>query len=315
VCDVDESCSGTHPACPTDAFAPAGGVCRAAAGVCDVGEVCSGSAGACPSDMFAVAGTACPPDGFVCTADVCNGAGACTHPAANAGAICRAASGTCDLAEACDGVSPACPADTGAADADADGTCDAEDACTNVAGAQDFLAAGPKPVLKLSRVGADPLTGNDVLTLKGAFWLPPGATFADVEPLADGARVVLRSAGGAVRADGLLPAGAYTGAGTAGWALNASATTWTFRDGRPGTPSGIAKLSLVHRAPRTPGQVLVRASARRGAFGVMPGDEPLEAIVTLGGAAEAAAGLCGESAFAPAQCRWNSADTTVSCRP
>src|SRR5206468_11677091 len=49
-----------------------------------------------------------------CTTDVCNGtvgAPACTHPAGNAGATCRAATGQCDVAEACTGASSVCPPD------------------------------------------------------------------------------------------------------------------------------------------------------------------------------------------------------------
>src|SRR5207245_1029107 len=36
---------------------------------------------------------------------------ACTHPAGNAGTVCRAVAGECDLAETCDGVTTACPTD------------------------------------------------------------------------------------------------------------------------------------------------------------------------------------------------------------
>jgi cysteine-rich repeat protein len=35
------------------------------------------------------AGTACPSDGLTCTSDVCNGAGACTHPTAPNGSTCE----------------------------------------------------------------------------------------------------------------------------------------------------------------------------------------------------------------------------------
>ena len=39
---------------------------------------------ALPPNQFELSGTACSSDGQVCTLDVCNGAGACTHPAGNA---------------------------------------------------------------------------------------------------------------------------------------------------------------------------------------------------------------------------------------
>src|SRR5205814_8272379 len=35
----------------------------------------------------------------------------CTHPAGNAGTVCRAAAGPCDAAETCTGTSTTCPAD------------------------------------------------------------------------------------------------------------------------------------------------------------------------------------------------------------
>src|SRR6185436_4235476 len=67
---------------------------------------CSGT----PSVCVPVDGNACASDGNVCTADVCSG-GACTHPAANAGSVCRAPAAACDAPEVCDGTSPACPPD------------------------------------------------------------------------------------------------------------------------------------------------------------------------------------------------------------
>src|SRR5207249_8103446 len=68
----------------------------------------------CPPDTVKATGTTCTDDGIVCTADVCNGtvgAPACTHAAGNAGTVCRAAVGPCDVAETCTGTSTACPAD------------------------------------------------------------------------------------------------------------------------------------------------------------------------------------------------------------
>src|SRR5207248_5180040 len=87
--------------------------CRAAAGVCDVAESCTGSSAACPADSFKPNNTACTDDGNVCTKDICNSSSAtCTHPAGNAGTVCRAAAGDCDVAESCDGTSTSCPTDT-----------------------------------------------------------------------------------------------------------------------------------------------------------------------------------------------------------
>jgi uncharacterized protein (TIGR03382 family) len=50
-CDVAETCSGTSAACPPDAFASAGTVCRASGGACDPAESCYGTSPTCPADV------------------------------------------------------------------------------------------------------------------------------------------------------------------------------------------------------------------------------------------------------------------------
>src|SRR5262245_6018406 len=133
VCDGAGNC--THP--PGNA----GAVCRVDAGECDVAEQCNGIDGTCPPDGFEMLGVPCGtatatdctnpdtcdgagscltndlPDGTTCTdepnpctADTCL-SGACQHVAGNAGTVCRADAGACDVAEVCDGTNPACPPD------------------------------------------------------------------------------------------------------------------------------------------------------------------------------------------------------------
>src|SRR5207253_10891074 len=88
-----DMCEGSTPAC-THPAGNAGAVCRAGAGECDVAETCTGTSTTCPTNAFKANGTACTDDGNVCTRDICNGASAtCTHPAGNAGTVCRAAAG------------------------------------------------------------------------------------------------------------------------------------------------------------------------------------------------------------------------------
>jgi choice-of-anchor A domain-containing protein len=79
-CDVAEFCTGGSAACPGDTVQPATTACRASAGECDVAEFCTGSGASCPADGFQSAGSACTGDGNVCTGDVCDGAGSCSHP-------------------------------------------------------------------------------------------------------------------------------------------------------------------------------------------------------------------------------------------
>lgn len=94
------------------------------------GDCCS------PTCTFEALNAPCPDDGQACTLDRCNGAGTCTHPAGNVGAICRAVSGTCDLAESCDGVSPTCPTDVvrplGFACRSVAGLCDVAESCNGI---------------------------------------------------------------------------------------------------------------------------------------------------------------------------------------
>src|SRR5204862_777309 len=71
VCDLAETCDGTSPACPPDAFQPSSVVCRPAAGACDAAETCTGASATCPPDAPQPNGTACD-DGNACTArDAC----------------------------------------------------------------------------------------------------------------------------------------------------------------------------------------------------------------------------------------------------
>jgi hypothetical protein len=113
ICDVVENCTGVAgQGCPADSVAGAFVVCRSAVGECDAPDTCDGSNVTCTADGKQPANTGCTADPNPCTRDVCDGVGdACTHPAGNAGTLCRPAAGVCDLAETCDGSNTTCPTD------------------------------------------------------------------------------------------------------------------------------------------------------------------------------------------------------------
>lgn len=111
-CDEAELCTGGSAACPADQVKPFGTLCRGAAGECDLLENCDGVSKFCPADGKKPVNTPCTSDGNPCSLDICNGtSNACQHPAGNAGAVCRAVAGVCDMAETCTGASTTCPAD------------------------------------------------------------------------------------------------------------------------------------------------------------------------------------------------------------
>ncbi|MCC6847414.1 MAG: hypothetical protein IT294_02845 [Deltaproteobacteria bacterium] len=113
VCDVQETCTGSSPTCPADAFQSSATECRPSAGVCDPAENCTGSSAACPGDSFSSSSTECRASAGVCdTAENCTGSSAPCPADAKSLAVCRGSAGVCDPAESCDGASDDCPADT-----------------------------------------------------------------------------------------------------------------------------------------------------------------------------------------------------------
>jgi cysteine-rich repeat protein len=108
----------------------------------------------------------CTDDGLGCTSDVCESYdGTCVHPLKSAGTVCRAASGSCDVAETCNGTSTACPADAKQPD---NSPCSDGNACTSgetckagVCGSPTSTVSCNNPPACKSSVGAscDPSTG------------------------------------------------------------------------------------------------------------------------------------------------------------
>lgn len=112
------------------------GVCRGTGNPCTTGPECRNTCSEASGSCVSPADSACAADPLACTTDQCDGAGSCVHNAGNAGTVCRAAAGICDVAETCSGSSTACPADTLTATSvvcrATFGVCDVAEFCTGI---------------------------------------------------------------------------------------------------------------------------------------------------------------------------------------
>ncbi|MEW6269255.1 MAG: hypothetical protein AB1689_08170, partial [Thermodesulfobacteriota bacterium] len=314
-CDVANGCSAPPKAdgdsCDDGLYCNGADTCLA--GTCSVhtGDPCAGGlecANVCDEGgdtCNVAAGTACSDDGEICSADVCDGSGACTHPAGNAGTECRAPGDACEAPAVCDGVSTVCPANPLLPDGDGDGDCDAVDVCTNVGGGQVFESK-PKSRLVLSKINTDATAGNDGLTISAFFTLPAGHSFAEIEPDLQGVRVVLLAQDGTPRLDVAVPGGLYDKLTKVGWKRSGNGKAWRFTD-RSASPTGGINQVVINdkNTTKTPRRVKVLVKGKKSTYPVTGPDAPVQAIVTLGDDAAAAAGLCGESAYVAADCRLN----------
>ncbi len=118
-CDDGLFCNGTDMC--------AGGMCMHSGNPCTGGPECADTCNESADNCFDLAGTPCTADTNPCTLDQCNGTGACTHPAGNAGAVCRPSANQCDATETCTGTSATCPPDGPVPDGT---TCTDGDPCT-----------------------------------------------------------------------------------------------------------------------------------------------------------------------------------------
>lgn len=238
----------------------------------------------------------------------------CTAPPANAGAVCDVAVGACEQDALCDGVSSVCPANPTLPDTDNDGDCDAIDSCTTLDAGQVF-STKPKSRVVLSKINSEMVAGNDSLVISAFFTLPPGRSFAEVTPLTDGVRVVLVADDGTPRLDVTVPGGAYSTVTKVGWKLSGNGKTWTFVDRNPTPATGISQVVINNKdTAKTPRRVKVTVKGKKSTYPVVTADSPIQATVTLGDAADAALGLCGESAYTAPDCRFNVAQNRLTCR-
>ena len=188
-------------------------------------------------------------------------------------------------------------------------------ACNNVGGARNITI---KPKVIVGKIN-DWFFGN--LRIDGEFI---SATAFDVlNPLENGARVLIKNAAGITKVDVTLASGAfneplpYGGKTRRGWTLDAGGTEWTFRDATRSPANEkvkITKMVIQDRSDEAPNQVKVNIIGRRGHYPIVVEDMPIQVTVVLGGQDASLAGQCGETVFAPADCSFNAARDKLTCK-
>ncbi len=210
------------------------------------------------------------------------------------------------VGDACD----ACPGFDDGLDADSDGAPDDCDLCTNVGGVQN-MTIGPKVALK--KINADAVVGNDQLRASGSFVLNSESGFGGLDPVADGARVVVTATDGTSRVDVTIPGGAFDG--STGWKVSGPGSKYFYVDkSRPPVNNGLRKILIKDQNDKNPGQVGIKIKAKEGNYPVVSGDEPIQLLVVLGASQSSLGGECGETVFSAGDCRFVAADKKLTCR-
>jgi 6-phosphogluconolactonase (cycloisomerase 2 family) len=160
--------------------------------------------------------------------------------------------------------------------------------------------------------------GDEAITLSGEFTV--ASTAAPINPIAYGIRFRVNDSSGQPLFNRVVPRGAPIGAGRPGWTVNRAGTTWTYRDAKGSNAAGITRVVVQHRTPATtPGRYSVSITGKGSNFRVDPGSLPLQMLVILGGADQAALGQCASLSFQPApapspSCSVASSGATVLCK-
>jgi cysteine-rich repeat protein len=211
---------------------------------CDDGNTTGGDC-CSPTCTYEAADTPCPDDGSLCTDDMCDGAGVCQHPAI-----------TCDDGDPC--------------------TADSCNPATGCVFADPPAAAKPKVVM--AKLGEP--AGDDKLFFKGEVILvhpfaPP------LDPVSNGARVVLTDSEGGSILDVTLPGGLYDAVLRVGWTVKGNGTKWTYDNKSPAPPGGIVKIKVQDRSATTPGLVKFGVKGKYGTYSLLPANLPVTALLAL----------------------------------
>jgi hypothetical protein len=154
-------------------------------------------------------------------------------------------------------------------DADGDRVCDADVA---------LPAAVDRPKLKLTRQLTPP--GDDTLSMKGEMTIPTSPT---LDPVANGATVIVDDAAGQVIVDVVVPGGAYDPVTGAGWKARGTVPTWTYKNNAG--LLGITSIKL-KRTAAAPNLVKFTVKGKHGDFSSTGATLPLRAVLALGPAGQ-----------------------------
>jgi cysteine-rich repeat protein len=234
----------------------------------------------------------------------------CDHGASNGADDCCSTS--CQVVDADgDGLcnhDDTCPAD-GDNDSDGDGFCvglafhppklGGGDPCSRAPGAGTWV----KPSVVFIKLG--PPSGDEKLSIKGAFAVPPGGAALALDLY--GIRIRILDAQHATVLDEHIPGGAYLSSGQpVGWKSSGTpASKWTYIDkaAHPPAHAGIQKVTVVDKSATAPGLVTIVVKGIEGTYALAPGREPLTVTVALNDQALPGGGSpgtdqCGEVVFA-----------------
>jgi hypothetical protein len=160
-----------------------------------------------------------------------------------------------------------------------------------------------KPKVKLTRQLTPP--GDDRLTFKGEMTIPTTPT---LDPVANGAIVMLDAADGRVIVDVDVPGGAYDPVTRVGWQARGTAPSWRYKN--PVGLLGITSITL-KRTASAPNRIKFSVKSKNGDFAAAGASLPVHGALVLG-----PAGQGGLATFTgPDQsCAFTGGGNTLTCK-